>query len=274
MSVIPHVQAANKFGKIYDIEGTVRFIPVGGKEEKITRDKDLLRGVAEGDIIEVRGAGRVVIASFADRRSYIIESDSIATMKQNEVKAIKGKVNIRQRSVYMGVGEALGSPMLGIVLRGVQPCVRTVAPVNTVILTLTPELKWQNSCSGSPKVEVEVLRDIDDERVYSTVTEGGSIELPKGTLSYGMVYRWVVKGRGDYNVSLATIRIPLEEEARKIALGIADYKMKTHELPDRFSLVYYLMEKGLNQQAQTEIESLAKEFPENAHLEELLKKVK
>ena len=261
---------APKFGMVFDIEGTAVLTTARGKTITLNKARHLLKPIREGDKIEV-SQGKVVIVSLKDKKGYEILANSIAQIKDKTVLTIKGTVTAKAglRAPTGAAGGPIGSMVLGaIVLRSPLsvPCISTVSPINSAILTLTPVLKWALNCKGAgTEVSVKVLAE--RKVIFETSTESTSVKVPDGVLEYGETYRWLVDG-GPYGIMGGTFSVPEKDKITSITEDINHYK-KQDDLSQRISYIFFLHNNRLNEYAAMETEKLQREFPENEYIREV-----
>lgn len=261
------VYGGEKFGMVFDVEGNVELKQGHGASIKLKKDRHILHPLKDGDRINVIGSGKIIIVSLKEKQGYEVTSNSSAVIEGGRIKAIKGVVNIKEG--FHAPKEGADGPIGAVVLRGIikEPCIKTLSPVNTAILSLMPELKWDITCKGLKKVSIKILAA--REVIFNVETEGVSLKVPEGILRYGETYRWLVDAGTPYGIVGGTFSIPQEEEIK-----IIQEKLNSHKSPDlsqRLSYIFYLIENRLNEYAKSEIEGLEREFPENNYIRELKK---
>lgn len=262
--LIPAALYAEEKLLLFDVEGDA-VIKSSGTTTKLGK-ANLLKPVKEGDRIEV-GNGKVLVVSTLSKRGYEVMQDSVAEVKGSELKSIKGTVNVKTGLSARQSGPS--GPIGAIVLRNtmMEPCIKTISPVNTAIITLTPVLRWSLLCTGAGKeVSVKILdgRNI----IFETATDADSVAVPDGMLKYGVSYRWLIDG-GPYGIIGGTFSIPEKEAIGKINEKISFYSKNDKDLAGRLSYVAYLLDNRLNDNAGVEIEKLKQDFPENEYLKEM-----
>lgn len=263
------LQSQERFGLIFDVHGNVEIGSHDGKVMQLKRSEHLLYPVKDGDRIKV-GEGKIVVVSMKENKGYEMLSGTEATVKGKRIVAIKGKIN--EVKGLQPPGEGTRGSIGGLVLRGIsiKPCIRAVAPNNTAIIDLTPELVWENKCADSKKVYVKVISG--EQVVFNTETEEGSVKLPENVLSYGKEYRWMVDSLKAYDVG--SFSIHGENEIKSIQENIAYLKNRGDDITYRLSYVFYLLNKNLNLMAKDELKRLHAEYPENIYLQELMKELR
>jgi hypothetical protein len=261
------VFAGEKFGLLFDIQGDAVIHSPSGKTTKLQRSRHILKPANIGDTIEVNGEGRVIVVSLRDKKGYLVSSNTTAIIESTEVKAIKGMVDVKEgfNAPLSGGGGPIGATVLRAMLR--NPCIRTISPLNTAIVTLRPKLKWENSCEGSKAVIVKVLAD--RKVIYDAKSHGNSITIPENVLSYEKTYRWLVDGGATYGIIGGTFSTVKEDVVEKFQDKYRKFSRGKKGHTERLSYVFFLLENRLQMQAQAEIESLKKDFPENTYIQEL-----
>lgn len=254
-----------KFGMVFDVEGDVQLKSADGKSLKLKKELHILQPIREGDKVSVTGTGRLLIVSIKDKKGYEIGGDSSAIITDGRIKTIKGTVNVKDG--YHAGKEGATGPIGAIVLRSVmrQPCIKTISPINTAVLELTPTLRWHNECKNK-NVSVKILAG--REVIFNVETADGSIRVSEGILRAGETYRWLVDA-GANGIVGGTFSVPEEEKINTINEKLTYYKESHSELPKRLSFVFYLLENSLNEYAKEELSRLEKEFPENPFIKEL-----
>lgn len=248
-----------EFGMVFDIQGIVEIRNADSKINVLKREKDILHPIKEGDTIEVKGNGVVIIVSLAENKGYKVLSNSIAIVKNRKLVAVKGTTHSidglyppKENRLRIGGG---------IVLREKGPCVKAISPLNTVVLDLSPEFKWKNDCQESKKVVIKIVSK--EEPVFIVESEGVSFKVPDGLLKYNEEYRWIIESSATNDIDGGKISIPKEAEVKRIKEGIAMYKKQSHDLSQRLSYIFFLLDNELEDLAGAEIAVLKAEFPEN-----------
>lgn len=258
--------AAENFGIVFDIQGKAELRTAKGGVVALSKGKHILRPVVEGDRIDVAD-GKVLVVSVSDNRGYEIGSNSSAIVEKNSLKTLKGGVNVKDG--YRIPSQSSGGPIGAIVLRNIaaETCISIISPVNTAVLSATPELKWQLLCKGAGSgLTIKVL--LERQVVFEAVTEGDSLRLPEGVLSYGQTYRWLVDG-GPYGIVGGTFNIPDRDEVQRLTEKADYYKRQTNDISMRLSYLFFLASNRLNEMAAVEVEKLRKEFPDNEYMKGL-----
>ena len=260
--------AAERFGVIFDIQGNTTLEQADGKTITLSKSSHILRSVAMGEKITVKGQGRVLVVSTSSKKGYIVSSDSTAVVEADGMVALTGKVET-QDGLNAPSGGAKGA-IGAIVLRSSRPghhCLKPVTPVDTAVIVASPRLQWENNCKGSPGVGIKVLKN---RRIVfqKAVTDLDYIDIPADVLEDSASYRWLIDG-GKEGLIGSTFST-LGAEVRKIIdENIQSYNSESASLPERLSHLFLLLDNDLNEMAETEIASLEKDFPNNPNIQAL-----
>jgi len=220
--------AAQQAGYIFDVQGTAQLKSAEGKTITLKRSEHLLYAVKDGDRIKVE-KGRVVVASLKESRGYEVGDKSEGVVRLGKVVAVKGKVSELQG--LHAPGKTAAGSMGGFVVRSVKPCIRAISPVSTTIMDLTPQLSWENKCSGDKKVTVKIISG--DTVLFSAESADNSLKVPARVLAYGNEYRWIVDSGKVNNVSGGIFSLPSQAEADEIAKRWALVKRIAEGVPQR-----------------------------------------
>jgi hypothetical protein len=261
------IKAQERIGLVFDVQGNVEVRSHNGKVIKLKRSEHLLYPIKDGDRIRV-AEGKLVVVSMTENNGYEMTSGTEGMVKGKKIIATIGKV--REVKGLQPPGEGTRGSIGGLVLRGVKPCTRAIAPLNTALIDLTPELVWDNRCPGGKKVFVKVISG--EEVVFTAETEQNSVKIPESILSYGKEYRWMVDSLKGYDVGSFSIHDG--NEVKKIKENIAYFKTRSNDIIYRLSYVFYLLDKNLNLLAKEEINNLNAEYPQNVYIQELVKDIK
>jgi hypothetical protein len=258
---------AEKFGMIFDIMGNAALKSAEGDVTELKRSKHILQPVKVGDTIEVSGAGRVLVVSIKDKKGYELLSDTTAKVQSTGMAKLRGTVRVKEG--YNVPAERVKVVLGGIVMRDATRgmCIKTVSPLNTSVLTLTPNLRWKNTCKGSKIVTVMVLKEGDV--VFEIMTEKNSVTIPAGLLKEGQSYRWLIDGGPASAILGGTLHTLNKDFADMILQKKASFAQQGAELPERLSFLFLLMAQNLVELAEAEIDRLQGDFPENAFIQEL-----
>lgn len=266
--------ADNIFGEVFDVQGKVTILNKDGEKTVLTRDRHILYPVREGDRIKVEKTGKVVVMPYNDRHGYEILSNSEVRVANGKIVKIKGTVNIKEilhPPKYRGDnGREAGTGTLKggfLTLRGAGPCVRAVSPVNTTVLELTPEFRWENNC-GDKKVVIKISEN--NKEIFRLEHTGSHTMVPEGALKYGKEYIWEISTSESGEEVIGRFSIPEEEKVKSIKEQILSYKQLYSDLSHRLSYLFYLLDNNLSELARAEIEKLKAEFPENSYIEQLM----
>lgn len=260
------VDAAEKYGLVFDVQGNVEVRGIDGKVTKLKKTEHVLFPVNEGDRVKV-AQGKVVIVSLKDNKGYELASNTEGIVKDRRLIAVKGSV--KEIQGLNPPGKGVSGSIGGIVLRSIRPCVKAVSPVNTCILDVTPELIWENTCQGDKKVIVKIMSG--EQMIFHTEGASNALKVPSGILQYGKEYRWIIDGGKDRNISGGGFTIVREDEAKDITQRVAFYRERGDDLSYRLSYIFYLLDKNLNEMAKGEIQKLKKDYPENTYIKETIK---
>jgi hypothetical protein len=265
--VIPALAfGAQKFGVIFDVKGDASIKSATGKVTQLKKSKHILRAVKVGDIIQVSGAGKVLIVSLKDKKGYEVLSDTTAKVEPSKLAQVSGTINVKE-GYSVPTGSAKGS-VGAIVLRNSlrEVCIKTLSPLNTSVLTLTPTLKWKNACEGSKTVSAKVIKG--RSIIYETTTDNNSVIIPADILKEGQTYRWLVDG-GPANGIMGGTFSTLDKETAAMILAKKADSGQNANLPERLSYLFMLMEENLLESANSELSRLQSDFPNNKHIQEL-----
>ncbi|HWI40971.1 MAG TPA: hypothetical protein VNX25_05730 [Verrucomicrobiae bacterium] len=257
--------AAEKFGLVFDIQGNVEVRSADGKITRLEKEKHILYPVKEGDRLKTgAGAGKMVVVALKDKTGYELPAGCEAVVEGAGVKALKGTVRTH-RSLSVSSGSP-GGPIGAIVLRGTPPLppVEAVAPADTAVLDPAPELRWAANCPTVKEMTLQLSEE--GAEVLRTTVAGTSFRVPTGVLREGKRYSWAVDagscGRGEAEFSVPPDRGALRAE-------LEQRRAAAVQLPERLSLLFTMIDRGLRQEARVELEKLKTEFPENRYLREL-----
>lgn len=261
--------AREKSGIIYDIKGKAELVNSSGKTVLLERGRHLLLPVREGDRIITGDAGRVIVVSTANRTGYEIAPNSEVRVDSTTVSAIRG--SIKSSGGFSIPSGKTSGPMGAMVFRSddkTEQCISMVSPANCSIMTLTPQLVWKTGCAGTGNVKVRIT-DSNKKVVFETESAVSSLSVPAGVLQYGHVYSWRVSDgsasvRGDSDFTVLS-----ESLVERVKGHVASVKASDKDVPARLSLMFYLLENNLKDDAKAEYSSLISEFPDNGYLKEL-----
>ncbi|MCX5811423.1 MAG: hypothetical protein NT178_02610 [Proteobacteria bacterium] len=254
----------DNFGMLFEIEGDVKVTDSTGKTSGLSRSKDLLRPIVEGDRIEV-AKGKAIVVSAKKNKGYEFTSNSTGQVKGDKMLTIKGQINIKDG--LHAPRESSPGTMGALVLRKDKSlCLGTLSPLNTAVIELAPELRWKNSCQGPKNVAIIVFDK--EEVVYASKTDKDNLKIPNNILKYGNIYRWIVKSNrleagGRFN-------IPEENEVNAIQKKLLSSRLNKDDTSQRLSLVFYLLAKNFMELAKDEITMLRNDFPDNEYFKNIL----
>jgi hypothetical protein len=267
LMVIPVIAlGAQKFGVIFDVKGNASIKSSTGKVTELKKSRHILRAVNVGDTIQVNGAGKVLIVSLKDKKGYAVLSDTIAKAEQTKLAKLSGTINVKEGyNVPTGNVEGpLGATVLRNTLR--ELCIKALSPLNTAVLSLTPTLKWKNSCEGSKEVSIKVIKG--RSIIFETMTDKTMEVIPSGILEQGQTYRWLIDGGPANGIMGGTFSILDKETAAMILTKKAEFD-KNSNLPKRLNYLFMLMQENLLELADAEITRLKSDFPNNKYIQEL-----
>jgi hypothetical protein len=251
---------AQKFGIIFDVKGDASIKSVTGKITQLKKSKHILRAVKVGDTVQVNGPGKVLIVSTKDKKGYEVLSDTTAKVEQTKLAKLSGTINVKE-GYSVPTGSSKG-PLGAIVLRNT---IREIC-INTAVLSVTPTLKWKNSCEGSKEVSVKVIKG--RSIIYETTTDKSTAVIPAGILKEGQTYRWLVDG-GPVNGIMGGTFFTTEKEASDMIISKKVELDQNSNFPERLSYLFMLMEENLFELADVEITRLKNDFPNNKYIQEL-----
>jgi hypothetical protein len=257
---------AQKFGVIFDVKGDASIKSSTGKVIELKKSKHILRAVNVGDTVQVNGPGKVLIVSIKDKKGYEVLSDTTAKVEQTKLAKLNGTINVKE-GYSVPTGSSKG-PLGAIVLRNTirEICIKTLSPLNTAVLSITPTLKWKNSCEGTKEVSVKVIKG--RSIIYETTIDKSTAVIPAGILKESQTYRWLVDG-GPVNGIMGGTFSTLEKEATDmIQTKKAEFDQNSN-FPERLSYLFMLMEENLFELADVEITRLKSDFPNNKYIQEL-----
>jgi hypothetical protein len=259
--------AADNSWKVLEVKGRASLITETGTRF-LSNDKSLLETVRTGNRIKVEGSGKVVIVSLKTRQAYEVGDNSEALIEDEQVRAIKGTVAVKKG---FSLPKANEGRMGGIVMRGAgntRSCLKALSPMNTAIIDLTPELRWENNCDGLKQVTITVLAD---ERIVQTAESGNtSYKIPAGVLQPGNRYMWLVDGGANFDMASGVFTVLAEADRSETAGRIAEFStVSGDDVAAMIAYIYYLDGKGLNELTRLESDKLRKRFPDSEGLKEL-----
>ena len=253
--------------RIFGAHGTVEMAPKGGSPVAIDNNKSLMMKVPVGSTLQIKGKGKVVIVSLTSRQAFEFTDNTQVAVDADTVRALSGSVTSKSGfAPPTGKAGKIG----GIVMRGAgnqRSCLKTIYPVNTAILDPTPELRWENHCSGLPGVTLTIL---SDERVVHSAenVSGSSYRLPAKILADGNRYLWMIDGGASFDMASGVFALPAasvrDEILQRMKIAAA---ATTPE--DRIGYIYFLSDRGFTEMAHEESRKLRAAFPEATALSEL-----
>jgi hypothetical protein len=259
--------AADNSWKVFEVKGRASLITETGTRV-LNNDKSLLETIRTGNRVKVEGSGKVVIVSLKMRQAYEVGDNSEALVEEDQVRAIKGTVAVKKG---FSLPKANEGRMGGIVMRGAgntRSCLKALSPMNTAIIDLSPELRWENNCDGLKQVTITVLAD---ERIVQTAESGAtSYKIPAGVLQPGNRYMWLVDGGANFDMASGVFTVLAEPDRSEAAGRIAEFnKVSGDDVAAMIAYIYYLDGNGLNEYTRLESDKLRKRFPDSEGLKEL-----
>jgi hypothetical protein len=253
--------------RIFGAQGTVQIAQKGGDPFTINNDKSPMMKVSEGSTILVKGKGKVVLVSLKSRQAFEIGENSTAQVDPTTIRALKGAVNPKS-----GFAPPTGKDgkMGGIVMRStgnLRSCLKAISPINTAILALTPELRWDNRCNGLSKVNLTIL---SDERVVHSaeIPSVSSYRLPENILKEGSRYLWMIDGGASFDMASGVFMVTGGKERDEVLQRMKEATSVTTP-EDRLAYIYFLSDRGFAEMAKEEGSRLRSAFPEASGLSEL-----
>jgi hypothetical protein len=259
--------AADNSWKVFEVKGRASLITETGTRV-LSNDKSLLETVRKGNRIKVEGSGKVVIVSLKTRQAYEVGDNSEALVEEEQVRAIRGTVAVKKG---FSLPKANEGRMGGIVMRGAgntRSCLKALSPMNTAIIELSPELRWENNCDGLKQVTITVLAD---ERIVQTAESADTFfKIPAGVLQPGNRYMWLVDGGANFDMASGVFTVLAEADRSETAGRIAEFStVSSDDVSAMIAYIYYLDGKGLNELTRLESDKLRKRFPDSEGLKEL-----
>jgi hypothetical protein len=253
--------------RIFGAHGTVRITPKGGEPATVSKEKSLMMKIQNGSTIQVKGKGKVVLVSLKSRQAFEIGDNTTALVEPEFVRALNGSVN--PKSGFAPPTRKDGK-IGGIVMRGMEnqtSCLKTLAPINTTILDLAPELLWENNCSSPSKVNVTIL---SDERVVHTAEalSGSSYKVPENILKEGRRYLWMIDEGASFDMSSGVFRVTGGKEREELLQRMKEANSAASP-EERIAYIYFLADRGFLDMARDEASRLRAAFPEAPGLSEL-----
>jgi hypothetical protein len=259
--------AADNIWKIFEVKGKASVISDSGTRA-LSNEKSLLETIRKGSKVKTEAGGKVVVVSLKNRQAYEIGDNSEAVVEDELVRAIKGTVAIKKG---FSLPKTNDGRMGGIVMRGAgntRSCLKALTPINTAIIELTPELRWENNCDGLRQVTVTVLAD--DRIVHTAESSETFLKIPDGVMLPGSRYMWMIDGGSNFDMASGVFTILAEADRKDARERIAEYdKEKSDDVSSMIAYIYFLDGKGLNELTRLESDKMRKRFPDSEGLKEL-----
>ncbi len=254
--------------RVFGAHGTVQITPKGGSPAIIDNSKSPMMKVPVDATIQVKGQGKIVVVSLKSRQAYEIGGNSSAYVEANAVRALSGSV-VAKSGFVKPTGK--DGKMGGIVMRSIGSqggCLKLLSPTKTTIMGLTPELRWENRCSGLSSMTLTIL---SDERVIHTaeVMALSHYRVPENLLKRGNRYLWMVDGGTSYDMSSSVFMVASDKEREEVVQRMK--KAEAAATPeDQLAYIFFLTDKGFSEIAKEEIRKLHSLFPDASGLADLL----
>jgi hypothetical protein len=259
--------AADVSWKVFDVKGKASIISDSGTRV-LSNDKSLLETVHKGSRVKVEGSGKVVVVSLKSRQAYEVGENSEALVEDEQLRAIKGTVTVRKG---FSLPKAKDGRMGGVVMRGAgntRSCLKALSPLNTAIIDLSPELRWENNCDGLKQVTITVLAD--ERTVFTSESSETSFKIPAETLKPGSRYMWMIDGGANFDMASGVFTVLADADRSEAQGRIVEFKkIGSDDLTTMIAYIYYLDGKGLNELTRQESDKLRKRFPDSEGLKEL-----
>jgi hypothetical protein len=259
--------AADNIWKIFEIKGKASIVSDSGTRV-LSNEKSLFETVRKGSRVKTEAGSKVVIVSLKNRQAYEVGDNSEALVEDEQVRAIKGAVAIKQG---FSLPKSSNGRIGGIVMRGVgniRSCLKALSPLNTAILELTPELRWENNCDGLRQVTITILAD--DRVVHTAESSDTSFKIPAGIMQTGSRYMWMIDGGANYDMASGVFTILTENDRKEVAERVAEFsKADSDDVSAMIAYIYFLDGKGLNELTRLESSKMRKRFPGAEGLKEL-----
>jgi hypothetical protein len=253
--------------RIFGTNGMVQITQKRGNPTSVNNDKSLMMKVPVGSTIQVKGKGKVLLVSLKSRQAYEIGDNSTAMVEPDAIRALNGSVNPKS-----GFSPPTGKDgkMGGIVMRGAGNkggCLKLFSPINTTILAVTPELRWENRCSGLSSLSLTIL---SDERVVHTaeVLSLSSYRVPENILKEGNRYLWMVDGGASFDMSSGVFLVAGGKEREEVLQRMKEINSASSP-EERLAYIYFLTDRGFSEMAREEGRRLRAFFPEASGLSDL-----
>lgn len=266
--------AAERFGRLYDISGDAT-LTRNGKREPLTRGKDLLAPILEGDELSVKGIGRLLVVSTRGNTGYELLSGASAKIRNGRMERIGGKVTTLQGLLAVPSDKELKGAPGALVMRGSRQCVKIISPQNENLIATSAELRWSTNCSEVESVKIEVREDsphsLQERPLYAARTEHKPLQLPPGTLKHGTDYQWTIDAGPGLGKATAFFRVLDKKTSTDLVSRIGGMQYYGEDLSKQLSYIFFLQENGLHSIAEREISILKEQQGWNSHMNETLK---
>lgn len=254
-----------KFGFIYSIEGSVDFRAPRTDPIRLNKETDILRVISDGDKLRTNVDGKLVVVSLSTKMGYELMPDALVQITSNNLSAIRGTVN-KIEGLYVPESFPSQPEKDGIMVIKNAPkksCIRPLSPLNTSIITTTPKLFWENNCRRDHKVTVKLIAN--KRIIYQAITGDTFMKIPKDVLNFEDTCTWLIDG-GENGIVGGTFSIVSENDMKEALEKKYHYTQHESDLHERVSYIYYLKSKGLNDLANSEIQLMKEDYPENPYI--------
>jgi hypothetical protein len=267
------VYAAERFGRMYDITGNVTLLR-NGKREVLSRGKNLLAPVFEGDELSVSAGGRLLVVSGKDNKGYELLPGATARIIDSRLQKVAGTIkSFEGLHAAPSDKELKGNPGV-LVMRGSRQCIKIVSPQDENLIDTSVELLWSIKCKEVENVRIEVREDkpnsLHEKPIFVAKTSAGLVRLPSGSLKHGTDYQWTIDAGPGLGKSTAFFRVLDEAYSSELASKIGVFKGYDNDVSKQLSYIFFLKENGLHSLADKEIVKLKDKQEWNQFLIEVL----
>ncbi len=261
--------AADPVALVTDLKGNAT-LTENGKSSPLS----VLTYLTAGAEIVLEAGGRLVVTFFSQPTEYTFAGPATVSIGPDSAKALKGQA---AQPHQLADGKALAArkfaplqrertAMASFEMRGSpRPQVRLLGPVNTEVLTETPEFSW-TTLPGVSRYHW-VLSESGGGVPLEANVEGGNYRLPReSALHYGTTYKWKIDCRlpsGKTSWASGEFTLIDADRARRI---IALRPAPDASFSDRLLFAVLLETEGLGFDAQREWRSLTRERPDDPSL--------
>jgi hypothetical protein len=259
--------SADTTWKVFEIKGKVSLLTDSGART-LSNEKNLLETIRKGSRLKVEGSGKVVIVSLKSRQAYEIGDNSEGMVEEEQVRALKGTVSLKKGFT---LPKANDGRMGGIVMRGAgntRSCLKALSPINTAIVDLSPELRWENNCDGLKQVTITVLAD--ERTVHTAESSETAFTIPAGVIKPGSRYMWLIDGGANFDMASGVFSVLPDADRKEVLEKTADYARTGGDgIAEMIAFIYFIDGKGLNEMTRLESEKIRQRYPGAEGLKEL-----